>query len=97
MRIPNQLKVAAATVLVVGGVSHSMLPALQDKTDPAKVQQEYTREYNENRKRELGELRAKGEREGQAIYEEQFRPVESRPKTDESAEKVMRNLLRRRP
>lgn len=97
MRIPVQLKVAAVTIVVVGGVSHTMLPSSQEKTQPAKAQQAYEREYSQSRRRELEELRLRADREGQAISADKLRPGEVRPKHDETAAKAMRSLLRRRP
>jgi hypothetical protein len=97
MRIPNQIKVAAATVIVVGSVSHAMLPASQDKSDPAKAQREYHREHTEQRRRELEELRLRAEREGRAIDAERYRAAEIRLKREETGVRVARSLLRRRP
>ena len=94
MRVPRSIAIAALTAVTVGSVSHAMLPSTQDRTDPAKAQTELTREYNQHRKRELEELRAKSAREADALAADKLRPAERRA-AEKEAGAIVKGLLKR--
>lgn len=94
MRVPRPIAIAALTAVTVGSVGHAMLPSSQDHTEPAKAQTELTREYNENRKRELEGLRAKAAREADAIAADKLRPAEVRA-AEKEAGAIVRGVLKK--
>lgn len=94
MRLPRQIVVAGATVVVAATVSHSVLPGSSHYRDPVGSEQRSEQQYGDYRKRELEEARLKADREGEAIRLDALRPAEVRPAEKEAAD-VVRLLLRR--
>ena len=65
-----------------------------DRSNPVKAQTELTREYNQHRKRELEELRAKSAREADALAADKLRPAERRA-AEKEAGAIVKGLLKR--
>jgi hypothetical protein len=84
--------IAIATAGAAGALWSAVLPDHRDYDSPAGRQARIEREYADHRERELEELRAKGNRDAEAIRRDRMRPgVHSTP----DPRRVARALIRR--